>query len=99
MGWEAYPAMYRKITAPDGSVGYEGTEELRADTEAKIARRHPDDVANEERAYAERREFAAKVPKQLTSTQIEAARAYWVPRLKERGARTKAAEREMEPQN
>jgi hypothetical protein len=87
MGWEAYPTMYRKIEAPDGSVGYESTDEMRADTEERLARRNPDDVANEERKIAERKSFAASAPKKLTQAQIEAAARYWVPKLKEKAAR------------
>lgn len=94
MGWEAYPSMYRKIEAPDGGVGYEASDELRADTEARIARPCQEDVENQARALAERRARAAKAPKQLTPAQIEAAKAYWTPKLKEREARKRGEETE-----
>lgn len=87
MGWEAYPTKYRKIEAPDGGVGYEATDEMRADTEERLSRKDPDDVANEQRQLAERKAFAASAPKQLTQAQINAAAAYWVPKLKEKAAR------------
>lgn len=87
MGWEAYPTMYRKITAPDGSVGYEAKDELRADTEARIARPCQEDEQAKEIALAERRRMCASAPRRLTATQIEAAKAYWTPKLKEREAR------------
>lgn len=87
MGWEAYPHMYKKITAPDGSVGYEAKDELRVDTEAKIAKPCQEDVENKERKIAERRRFCAQAPRRLTQAQIEAARARWVPAIQQRNAR------------
>lgn len=91
MGWEAYPTMYRKIEAPDGGVGYEATDEMRADTEARLSRPCQEDVENEQRQLAERKAFAAGAPKQLTQAQIKAAADYWVPKLKEKAARDAAA--------
>lgn len=87
MGWEAYPTMYRKIEAPDGGVGYEATDEMRADTEARLSRPCQEDVENEQRQLAERKAYVASAPKQLTQAQIKAAADYWVPKLKEKAAR------------
>jgi hypothetical protein len=86
MGWEAMPTMYRKIDAPDGGIGYEAKDELRADTEARLLL-PPAPDAQEEAAIAARRDFAANAPKQLTPAQIARAKSYWIPKLKEREAR------------
>lgn len=69
MGWEAYPKMYRKTAMPDGSTGYVGTDELRADTEARIMRADPDDELAGQRAIEHKRATRRTAP--LTQGEIE----------------------------
>lgn len=99
MGWEAYPTMYRKIEAPDGGVGYEATDEMRADTEARLSRPDPEDEAKKQAAIEERRKYAASAPRRLSEAQIEAARQYWVPKLQERARRLRNEENERNLSN
>jgi len=71
MGWEAYPNQYKARRMPDGSVGYFATDELRADTEAKIARESEDDRRARENAIARKRQAVAGARRSLTQGEQE----------------------------
>ncbi|HSE44333.1 MAG TPA: hypothetical protein VLA89_03285 [Gemmatimonadales bacterium] len=81
MGWEAYPHMYRKITAPDGSVGYEAKDELRADTEAKLERECEEDKLARERAIAKKR--ASRRTSPLSPAEVARLQARFLERKRE----------------
>lgn len=97
--WEAYPNRYRKVWGEDGTLTYVATEENRTDSEARLKLPHPDDVASKERAIERRRQWARTQPKKLTATQIEAAKARWLPRLRAVEAEKRARREAVEIQN
>jgi hypothetical protein len=70
MGWEAYPDKYTKITLPDGRTGYKATDEMIADTEAKL-KNPPVAMAEEKRALEKRRANVRRTP--MTSRELEIA--------------------------
>lgn len=74
MAWDEWPNRYKKITLPDGRTGYEATDEMRVDTEAKIAKPCQEDVDARGAALKRRREWCAAQPKKLTPAQIESAK-------------------------
>lgn len=69
VGWEAYPTMYKKVRLDDGRVGYIGKDELRADTEAKLAKPSEDDTKTYAAAVARKR--AHRRTKPLTKAEVE----------------------------
>jgi hypothetical protein len=90
MGWEAYPKMYKRRENPLGGWMYEATDEMRVDTEAKIAAGSAEDEEKYQKALALKRKKRRTKP--LTGSEIEKAVARTRDQLTE-NAKQEALER------